>query len=151
MNKLNENEKDLIDRYYKESGIKARVGIEVEAEVEAEAKADADADAVTEPGFEKELNKSMEIMDVFCDNDITVPNDFFRIIEKAEEIKNKKESNREFIIFILTSLGILLSIAAVTLKLGIEIFIGVQVVLYFILPISLIPISIAAVKRGEAR
>jgi hypothetical protein len=134
MNKLNDNEKDLIDMYYKESD-----------------DGTTGTASISEPEFEKELNKSMEIMDVFCDNDIEVPNDFFGIIEKAEEIKTKKESNREFVIFILTSLGILLSIAAITIKLGVEIFIVMQVALYFILPISLIPISIVAVKRGEAR
>jgi hypothetical protein len=164
MNKLNDNEKDVIDRYYGEADsettdMKTRVvtigKVDVQVEKEAEVKADAVSNAVTdsaiESEFEKELNKSMKTMDVFSDNDITVPNDFFSIIEKAEEIRSEKESNREFVIFILTSLGILLSIAAITIKLGIEIFITMQVALYFILPISLIPISIAAVKRGEAR
>lgn len=71
------------------------------------------------------------------------------MINKAIEIKTRKKSNIEFLLFLILS-GIILSIYGVLIiTLGVKVFITSQIILTSTLPWCLIPISILKVRESD--
>ncbi|AGK96349.1 hypothetical protein [Clostridium pasteurianum] len=99
--------------------------------------------------FEDKMNSALEKIDLVDNIDFNINIDTLKIIEQAEQIGAKKNSFKENIYFIITSILILSAFSIVFLKLGIKFVIYFQIVLAFIMPWSLIPLTKYSLRRNH--
>lgn len=120
----------LIDEYYNEA----------QETVDGSLK---DSDEYTE--FKSKLNSTVKKMDVLNEDIFDFDIDILNIIEQGEYIKEGKKTKKEFILFILSSFIILSLYAIAIIKIGSKILIISQMLIVFLIPWIIIPIS--AIKR----
>lgn len=130
MSKLTSREKDIIDSFYNEKIIDEQLG---EAEIQ----------------FEEKLKAAVSKMDITEEFPLPAAPDFMSIIAAADEIIEKKESRKEFLAFISIS-SILLSIfAAFTIIIGETFLMYLELAVFIVIPISLVPLARLSLKRGD--
>lgn len=130
MNSLDQNKKNIIDRYYGENTIPSE-------------EIDPNKD------FEENLVKSLMKMEIKESGQDELDINIMDIVVKAEKIKLEKISNKEFIRFILlaTLMITIFSISVITL--GSRFFVGFEIMLLILLPLILIFFVIAPIHRGD--
>lgn len=122
----------LIDKYYKENLNDKALDIE---------------DAKDCSIFNEKLNRSIDMMSInekITDFDV----DISRIIDMAEGIKRKRKNKFETIVFILSSIIILLSFNGGLILLGEKFLLYFQIFIFFNMPLIIFPIII---KRDSRR
>lgn len=134
MKDFTKNEKKIIDKYYNELPDDMQIDVN-------------NCDLL----FEENLKKSIAELDIVNTENINVPNDFFSLINNAEEVKQKKSFKKEFAVFILTATVIISLFIFLILLIGPKLLIIYEAVILVILPISLIPLSKAVINRGESK
>lgn len=131
MNKLTNNEKKIIDKYFDENP-------------NNDILLDDNADLL-----EEKLQYAMSKMDILKEDNIDIPSNFFNIINKAEEATQKQAFYKEFISFILISALLLSLFGTLIVIFGPKLFIIFETVMFVALPLSLIPISRNIARRGD--
>ena len=127
LDNLNGNEKKIIDKYYNED----------------------DGEFTFDEVFEEKLKTSisgMKLEDAAIDN---MPNNFFALINKAEEIKASKALFKESVLFIIVASTIIALFVISIFIFGQKPLIYTEITIAVLLPFSLIPLAKNAVKRGE--
>lgn len=102
-----------------------------------------------EAKFENKIDSTLEKMDLANSVDFNLDIDTLNIIQTAAQIQTKKNSFKENICFIMSSILILSLFSIVFIKFGIKFLIYFQLFLIFIMPWSLIPLSKHALRRNE--
>jgi|GEM_PF-1162961 hypothetical protein len=105
--------------------------------------------AVDTAGFESKMDGALEKMDLADNIDFNINIDTLKIIEQASQIQAKRNSFKENVCFIITSILILSVFSVVFINIGIKFLIYFQLILFFIMPWSLIPLSKHALRRSE--
>lgn len=95
--------------------------------------------------FKEKLGKTKNIMDMIND-DKKINIDILGIISKAESIQNKQKEKKETFLFIATAFIILFCFSLITFTLGSNFFITVQLIIFVLLPFSLIPMAKLTLK-----
>ena len=99
--------------------------------------------------LENKMNSALEKIDLADNIDFNINIDTLKIIKQAEQIAAKKNSFKENIYFIITSILMLSAFSIIFLKLGVKFVIYFQLVLVFIMPWSLIPLAKYSLRRNH--
>lgn len=99
--------------------------------------------------FKNKLNSAVVKMNILNEDIFDFHIDTLAIIEKGAFIKESRKANKEFILFILSSLIILSLYAIAIIKIDYRILIISQVFIAIIAPCIIIPISVARRKESE--
>lgn len=99
--------------------------------------------------FKNKLNSAVVKMNVLNEDIFDFHIDTLEIIEKGNSIKEIRKANKEFILFILSSLIILSLYAIAIIKIDYRILIISQIFIAIIVPCIIIPISVARRKESE--
>jgi len=99
--------------------------------------------------FKNKLNSAVVKMNILNEDIFDFHIDTLAIIEKGASIKESRKANKEFILFILSSLIILSLYAIAIIKIDYRILIISQVFIAIIAPCIIIPISVARRKESE--
>ena len=102
-----------------------------------------------ESKFENKINSTLEKMDLANSVDFNFDIDTLNIIQTAVQIQTKRNSFKENICFIMSSILILSFFSIIFIKSGIKFLIYFQLFLIFIMPWSLIPLAKHALRRNE--
>jgi len=102
-----------------------------------------------ESKFENKIDSTLEKMDLANSVDFNFDIDTLNIIQTAAQIQTKRNSFKENICFIMSSILILSLFSIVFIKSGIKFLIYFQLFLIFIMPWSLIPLAKHALRRNE--
>ena len=102
-----------------------------------------------ESKFENKIDSTLEKMDLANSVDFNFDIDTLNIIQTAAQIQTKRNSFKENICFIMSSILILSLFSIVFIKFGINFLIYFQLFLIFIMPWSLIPLAKHALRRNE--
>ena len=102
-----------------------------------------------ESKFENKIDSTLEKMDLANSVDFNFDIDTLNIIQTAAQIQTKRNSFKENICFIMSSILILFLFSIVFIKFGIKFLIYFQLFLIFIMPWSLIPLAKHALRRNE--
>ena len=102
-----------------------------------------------ESKFENKIDSTLEKMDLANSVDFNFDIDTLNIIQTAAQIQTKRNSFKENICFIMSSILILSLFSIVFIKFGIKFLIYFQLFLIFIMPWSLIPLAKHALRRNE--
>lgn len=105
--------------------------------------------SVNTAAFENKMNAALEKMDLADNLDFNINIDTLKIIQQAEQIQTKRNSFKENIYFIITSLLILSIFSIILIKFDINFIIYFQLLLVFIMPWSLIPLAKHALRRNQ--
>lgn len=134
MNKLSLKEKEIIDIFYGE----------VEENTEEGEQSSSDRN------FQHKLTAALNAMDLpDCQpDDIKMKASISHIIGLAYNIKAKRKNRVELIGFVAASLTILMSFCFITISIGVDFFIYIQLAIFFLIPFSLIPIAKNTVNKG---
>ena len=124
---MTNNEKKLIDIYYGEEA----------------------GEAVPDKAFQNKLEASILNMSLPTDISNNIPNNFFAIINNAEKIKAKRILLKETIIFVVVASLILFIFAVSILNLGQKFLIITEIIIFALLPFSLIPFAKNVTNRGD--
>lgn len=128
---LREKEESLIDNFYSEDGF-------------SEKKDSCDEECIE---FRRKLDSAYKKLSIL-DKDIDEINiDIMAIIEKADEIKERKRLKKDLVKFILTAVIILSFYTYTILSKGSRIFIMFQILCTSFMPWLIIPITLK--RRGE--
>ena len=134
MSKQDKLEKQIIDDYYK--------------------KRESDSSDIMldnmGDGFAKKLHSSMSKMDVLTEDNFDLDINIMEIISKGEKVRNKASDTKEFIKFILSAILILTTLILLTVLINHNIFIYWQLIVFFIIPFTLIPLAkLSLSKEGS--
>mgnify|MGYP001314967053 CR=1 FL=1 len=99
--------------------------------------------------LENKIHGALSKMDLANSIDFNFDIDTLNIIQTAAQIQTKKNSIKENIFFLMSSILILSLFSIVFIKFGIKFLIYFQLFLVFIMPWSLIPLSKHALRRNE--
>lgn len=102
-----------------------------------------------ESKFENKIDSTLEKMDLANSVDFNFDIDTLNIIQTAAQIQTKRNSFKENICFIMSSILILSLFSIVFIKFGMKFLIYFQLFLIFIMPWSLIPLAKHALRRNE--
>ncbi|WP_026883993.1 hypothetical protein [Clostridium akagii] len=102
-----------------------------------------------ESKFENKIDSTLEKMDLANSVDFNFDIDTLNIIQTAVQIQTKRNSIKENIFFLMSSILILSLLSIIFIKFGIKFLIYFQLFLIFIMPWSLIPLSKHALRRNE--
>ncbi|EGD52328.1 hypothetical protein SAMN04244560_00267 [Thermoanaerobacter thermohydrosulfuricus] len=89
--------------------------------------------------FKKNLKLTLNYMDTLDIDMSDLQVNIAEIIEKAEQIRNKRKDRLELLIFITTSIIFLISSVLFMANLDVRLLLYTQIFLYFNLPLILIP------------
>ena len=129
LDNLTDNEKKMIDKYYGEQA----------------------GEVAPDKAFQDKLQASISSMNLPKDTEGSIPNNFFAIINNAEEIKTKRTIFKETIIFIVVA-ALILSIFAVSILIvGQRFLIITEITIFILLPLSLIPFVKNARHKGGSK
>ncbi len=99
--------------------------------------------------LENKIDDALEKMDLANSIDFKFDIDTLNIIQTAAQIQTKRNSFKENICFIMSSILILSLFSIVFIKFGMKLLIYFQLILIFIMPWSLIPLAKHALRRNE--
>lgn len=132
IDRLTDNQKNIIDRYYDES-------------------TDDTVKLLEDPVFEEMLGNSLHMMDIDNSDEDEININFMSIIASAEEIKVKKTTFKEYLAFITVS-GLIMSLFAIcVLTLGQKFLFYFEIAIFIAMPISIIAFGLYAVNRERVR
>ncbi|MDP4090903.1 MAG: hypothetical protein Q8930_16765 [Bacillota bacterium] len=95
------------------------------------------------------LFSSLEKMDVIENKAIELDIDIMSVILQGEEIVETKKARREFTLFIVCGISLILALASAVVFINKNIFIYVELAIAVVLPFALIPISYIKAVRGN--
>ena len=101
--------------------------------------------------FRNKLYAASQKLDILEMENIAMPADLFNIINAAENIKVEKKKKFEICFFVLASFGILIPFVGLGLYFGMRILLYMQLILYFNIPLVLIPLIINRKVREAVR
>lgn len=99
--------------------------------------------------FENKMDAALEKIDLADNIDFNIDIDTLKIIEQAEQIQTKRNSFKENIYFIITSILVLSAISVIFLNFGIKFILYFELALFFIMPWSLIPLAKYSLRRHQ--
>jgi hypothetical protein len=138
----------LIDKHYNEA-YDINIINESRNQVQVDVNNNILDKAVDVAAFESKMDGALEKMDLADNIDFSINIDTLKIIEQAAQIQTKRNSFKENVCFIITSILILSVVSVVFINIGIKFLIYFQVLLFFIMPWSLIPLSKHVLRRSE--
>lgn len=121
---MKENKKSIIDEYYKET---------------------PEQQLINEDSIMEKLPPSLEKMDLLNEMDFSMDINIMEIVAKGSTIADKKRLKYELAGFIAACLSIVGVVAIIMLKTNPKIFLYVQAVLTYLLPLTILP----AAKRAR--
>jgi hypothetical protein len=132
MDRLTDNQKKIIDRYYDENN-------------------NDTSKLLDDPVFEEMLEDSLHMMDIDNSNEDEININFMNIIAAAEEIRVKKTTFKEYIAFITVS-GLIMSLFAIgVLTLGQKFLFYFEISIVIAMPIIIIAFGLYAVNKERVR
>lgn len=90
--------------------------------------------------FKNKLYAVSQKLDILEMDNFNVPADFFNIINTAENIKGEKKKRFEIFSFVAASISILIPFVGLGLYFGLRTLLYMHIILYFNMPLILIPL-----------
>lgn len=100
--------------------------------------------------LQDDMNKAIDRIDKLNDIDFDIDINISEIILKAEQVKNKRKDIREFVLFLLVSLSLILAVSILILNGFNKIILYIEIILLVISPYIIIPAAIIS-KAKEAQ
>lgn len=141
MNEKEKSENLIIDKHYNEAydiNLLTKINTAEGLKTSAGSYGDNPTNATE---FENKMNAALEKVNLTDNIDFDIPMDTLKIIEQAEQIKSSRNSLKENIYFIIASILILSSFSFVFLVLSEKFIIYFELVLFSVMPWSLIPLT----------
>jgi hypothetical protein len=134
MNKLSLKKKEMIDIFYGEA-----------EETSKESKQSSDDIA-----FQHKLTTALNAMDIpdYQTDNIKIQATISDIIDMACYVKARRKNRLELAGFIAASIVLLISFCFITISIGADFFIYIQLITFLFIPLSLIPLAKIAVNKG---